>query len=354
MSPLFHWLTLCAYIVPVITLGPTLKFTGNPEVLKEHIEPLTLTCSFKVSDNEVYADVDLEVNFLYLLHETKRTIASISKGQPVATVQYPGSTKVQGQIYDSKDLKDSYLQVTWKNPKLSESGNYFCLAHVSNSTGQDVVIDASIAINVSRSTMEDLASAVSRLRDRADQNEERETENRKRIMRLEGDFNARVDNLSLLLNMQFETVTEIEESTVTPDPLNAPCKPGFKKVTDGLLFACLWTSPYAMSLDGAREDCKDKGAHLLTLKTYEKKKLLQKNNPTKSIWIGLNDQEYEGKFVWEDDNSVCDYSCRQRIFLIGEPNNVSNEDCVEYSPEKHGLNDVFCSDTKYFICEQPF
>uniref|UniRef100_A0A2C9KKT8 C-type lectin domain-containing protein n=1 Tax=Biomphalaria glabrata TaxID=6526 RepID=A0A2C9KKT8_BIOGL len=201
--------------------------------------------------------------------------------------------------------------------------------------------------------MEDLASAVSHLKDRADQNEEREMENRKRIARWLGDFNARVDNLSLLLNMQFETVTEIEESTVTPDPLNAPCKPGFKKVTDGPLFACLWTSTYAMSHDGAREDCKDKGAHLLTLTTYEKKKLLVKNNPTKSIWIGLNDQEYEGKFVWEDDNSVCDYSCRQMIFLKGEPNNVSNEDCVKYSPEKHGLNDVFCSDTEYFICEQP-
>ncbi|XP_055864461.1 uncharacterized protein LOC106077580 isoform X2 [Biomphalaria glabrata] len=294
MTPFLQCLAFCAFIVPVITLGPMLSFTGNPETIIEHIEPLTLTCSFKVSDNKVYEDIGLEARFLYILHETKRTIASISKGQPVAKVQYPGSTKVQGQIYDSKDLKESFLQVTWKNPKLSESGKYFCLAHASNSTGQDVVIDASITINVSRSTMEDLASAVSRLRDRADQNEERETQNRKRIMRLEEDFNVRVANLSLLLNMQFETATEIEESTVTPEPLNAPCKPGFKKVKDGPLFACLWTSTFPLPHDGAREDCK------------------------------------------------------------GEPNNANNEDCVEYSPEKHGLNDVLCSDTKYVICEQPF
>ncbi|KAI8747751.1 C-type lectin-related protein 2 precursor, partial [Biomphalaria glabrata] len=92
------------------------------------------------------------------------------------------------------------------------------------------------------------------------------------------------------------------------------CKVGYNLIKDGSLYACVWVSKVEKNYIDARDDCKAKGGHLLTLKTHEKFQLLLKNDPDKYLWIGLNDRDYENIFIWEDDNSICNTTCQKRIF----------------------------------------
>ncbi|KAI8747764.1 C-type lectin-related protein 2 precursor, partial [Biomphalaria glabrata] len=95
---------------------------------------------------------------------------------------------------------------------------------------------------------------------------------------------------------------------------NVLCNAGFHKITDGQISACVWVSNVSMNYIQARDDCKEKGAHLLTLKTQEKFTLLHKNDPGRYLWIGLTDRLIEDIFKWDDDNSICNPLCRGRLF----------------------------------------
>ena len=65
-------------------------------------------------------------------------------------------------------------------------------------------------------------------------------------------------------------------------------------------------------------------------------------------WIGLNDHDSEGTFVWEDGTTVS-----YTNWHSGEPNDYgSGEDCGQLNFWGDGTwNDQSCSETLYFICE---
>ncbi|CAH1263350.1 MRC1 [Branchiostoma lanceolatum] len=99
----------------------------------------------------------------------------------------------------------------------------------------------------------------------------------------------------------------------------------------------------------ASETCSDEGgtlampkdantnAFLTSLKSYVKS-----NDP---FWFGLVDQHEEGAWEWIDGTPIGKYS----NWKEGEPNNLRNEDCVEYSLTK--WNDQKCSEGNRFICQ---
>ena len=67
----------------------------------------------------------------------------------------------------------------------------------------------------------------------------------------------------------------------------------------------------------------------------------------KSFWLGLNDKEIEGKYVWSDGS---EYSYRN--WREGEPNDKWGEDCtVTMSSLK--WNDEGCERKYFFICKNP-
>ncbi|KAJ7393822.1 hypothetical protein OS493_003488 [Desmophyllum pertusum] len=52
----------------------------------------------------------------------------------------------------------------------------------------------------------------------------------------------------------------------------------------------------------------------------------------KYVWIGLNDIEHEGTFVWEVDNSTVKFS----KWGPGQPNNLADiEHCVTVGANRH-------------------
>nr|XP_039268231.1 CD209 antigen-like protein E [Styela clava] len=72
------------------------------------------------------------------------------------------------------------------------------------------------------------------------------------------------------------------------------------------------------------------------------------------IWIGLNDIEREGVWVWSDGNILTDI--RSIPWRNGEPNNDGNEDCGEYlwRTTDDGVNDTECYSHCAYACEKAF
>ncbi|KAK0067722.1 C-type lectin domain family 4 member M, partial [Biomphalaria pfeifferi] len=103
----------------------------------------------------------------------------------------------------------------------------------------------------------------------------------------------------------------------------------FRLYIKGSVIACVWLSSSVSSYTTARNNCNAMSTHLYTIKTLEKLQILQENYVSNGkIWIGLNDIVEEGVYRWEDDDSICDDSCKTMIHAQNEPNNYGNsEDC---------------------------
>uniref|UniRef100_A0A2C9K0C2 Fibrinogen C-terminal domain-containing protein n=1 Tax=Biomphalaria glabrata TaxID=6526 RepID=A0A2C9K0C2_BIOGL len=143
-----------------------LHFVGDSEFVKELIEPLTLRCSFLASNENAHQDS--AVQFMYILHETNGIIATISRDQPVPTTsQKLSSITLQGELNETIS-KNSYLLVMWRNAKLSDSGKYFCGAHVKNVIGQRDMFQEELVVSVQRPTHDDLVKVVYELQRQVD------------------------------------------------------------------------------------------------------------------------------------------------------------------------------------------
>jgi hypothetical protein len=108
----------------------------------------------------------------------------------------------------------------------------------------------------------------------------------------------------------------------------------------------------------AANACKLQGKELATVDTYERYECfleliaMSGDDPMTNYWIGANDIESEGNFVWiEFGNPVGPFY----PLGSGEPNDVGgNEDCVHFGkPEgaPHLMNDIDCANLMYYICE---
>ena len=110
--------------------------------------------------------------------------------------------------------------------------------------------------------------------------------------------------------------------------------------------------------DAAEDFCQTQDSHLAsvpssTVREYILSSMKKKNIPR--IWLGGNDKDYEGLWVWTDCSFFGFTS-----WASGEPNNVGNEDCIEMwkdwtkSLRGEGMwNDVPCSYYKHpFLCSK--
>ncbi|XP_066275437.1 uncharacterized protein [Branchiostoma lanceolatum] len=70
------------------------------------------------------------------------------------------------------------------------------------------------------------------------------------------------------------------------------------------------------------------------------------------IWIGLNDMDIEGNFVWEDGTSLGSFN----PWMPGQPNNIDEQDCVVIIKATNGdpnqWRDDDCSGSRRVICEK--
>ncbi|KAK0061502.1 BpFREP17.1 [Biomphalaria pfeifferi] len=165
-----------------------LHFYGSSEIITELIEPLTITCLYKTINQGEKVMPALQT--LYILHETKGVIAYINKGQPVVTAMEEVKSKnVKGELYQNK-LKDSYLQLTWTNLKLYDSGKYFCEAHVQYLEGRSEKFTEMLTITVQSPTLNDLVNVIQKLITQVDEDKESIELSKQNIENIREDVNT--------------------------------------------------------------------------------------------------------------------------------------------------------------------
>nr|KAI8751878.1 C-type lectin domain family 4 member E-like [Biomphalaria glabrata] len=126
--------------------------------------------------------------------------------------------------------------------------------------------------------------------------------------------------------------------------------PGFSYWSYGNTGACLWQSTDKLSFATAKLSCAAKGAVLFTLKSVDKLHLAQMFSYR--YYVGLNDLQTEGTFVFDADNTVLDESLKTQLFQADQPDNyLGIEDCVVYVDWAQRINDVPCYYAEYYICE---
>ncbi|KAK0065269.1 BpFREP12.11 [Biomphalaria pfeifferi] len=131
------------------------------------------------------------VQFMYILHEPNDVIATINKYQPVVTTKQESNFNMaKGELSDTK-LQASYIEVSWSYIKLSESGNYFCGAHVMGPDGRSERLNKVLEIIVSNPTFDDLIKVIPKLLRQADKEKENILENKQNIYHIKEDINSK-------------------------------------------------------------------------------------------------------------------------------------------------------------------
>ncbi|OBS81298.1 hypothetical protein A6R68_20517, partial [Neotoma lepida] len=111
---------------------------------------------------------------------------------------------------------------------------------------------------------------------------------------------------------------------------------------------CYFFSTFKQTWKESVTACKEVGAQLVVIKSDEEQSFLQQTSTKKGyMWMGLSDLKQEGKWLWVD-GSPLKWS---QYWSPGEPNNIGDEDCADFSD--NGWNDNLCFTEKFWICKKP-
>ncbi|KAK0417824.1 hypothetical protein QR680_013230 [Steinernema hermaphroditum] len=96
----------------------------------------------------------------------------------------------------------------------------------------------------------------------------------------------------------------------------------------------------------AKDSCHKWGGHLVTVESEAENEFVRSLHH-RFAWIGINDIQKEGEYVWVDGSST-----PFRRWKPGQPDNLDhNENCVEQD-ELGTWNDRFCFLARYYVCER--
>ncbi|XP_066531017.1 CD209 antigen-like protein C [Hoplias malabaricus] len=109
----------------------------------------------------------------------------------------------------------------------------------------------------------------------------------------------------------------------------------------------------------SRDDCTKKGGHLVIITSNEEQDFLSSKSGDLR-WIGLNDLETEGQWMWVNNQSLAETGVsfwHKRPNSLDEPDNwkvedSSGENCAVLGSEYSSWNDVSCRKKKKYICEK--
>ncbi|CAL1548326.1 unnamed protein product, partial [Lymnaea stagnalis] len=119
--------------------------------------------------------------------------------------------------------------------------------------------------------------------------------------------------------------------------------------------ACIGIFNETLNYTQAVNACKEKQSFLISLKNRDKLEILRNEVSTTyaATWIGLDDTDTEGNFIWIEDLTQLNDTLKVQIFNAGEPNNGRDkEHCVQYVSKHKLLNDDDCKELQPYVCEQ--
>ena len=119
---------------------------------------------------------------------------------------------------------------------------------------------------------------------------------------------------------------------------------GCESLTSGGICYSYFTDT-GISWQDARLECVSRGYDLATVTSSEENTLLYSLITSgTSCWIGLNDIDTEGTFLWADGSSSS-----YRSWSSGQPNNVG-EDCVETYGSQYWNDDRCTVNQNCYFC----
>ncbi|XP_023148651.2 CD209 antigen-like protein C [Amphiprion ocellaris] len=145
------------------------------------------------------------------------------------------------------------------------------------------------------------------------------------------------------LNASLTEMTKERDRLQTLSKQIPTCPAGWKMFS----CTCYLLSQASDSWTNGREDCKRQGADLVVINSAEEQTFLSMfaNKPT---WIGLNDIQTEGTWMWVDGTPLT-----LSYWDTDEPNNGGEEDCAQIRTAHNTLwNDVPCTSSLQWICEK--
>ncbi|XP_005085379.1 CD209 antigen-like protein B isoform X2 [Mesocricetus auratus] len=117
-----------------------------------------------------------------------------------------------------------------------------------------------------------------------------------------------------------------------------------------LLGNCYFISKSQRNWSNAVKACQEVEAQLVIIQSDEEQTFLRQTSKAKGpTWMGLSDLNKEATWLWVDGSPLS--SRFQKYWNKGEPNNVGEEDCVEFAGD--GWNDSKCELQKFWICKKP-
>ena len=115
-----------------------------------------------------------------------------------------------------------------------------------------------------------------------------------------------------------------------------------------------WVSDQALNYNEAISQCSAQGAELATINNAEDDTFVSDLMPSSSrpgseqiYWIGLNDIEDEGTFVWQDKSVPTRYNWKH-----DQPDNLTNHNCVVKRKINKKWYDQNCNLKRGFVCSQ--
>ncbi|XP_067877116.1 asialoglycoprotein receptor 1-like [Heterodontus francisci] len=130
------------------------------------------------------------------------------------------------------------------------------------------------------------------------------------------------------------------------------CQPRFECPDQWTLFRqkCYYFSPNVEDWTSSQRFCSSKMSNLAVIDTAEEQGFLKEEIKLTRYWIGLNESDTKGEWVWVDGT---DYASTQTFWAPGEPKDIgSYEGCVGMKSDGK-WNVHSCSQRFNFICERP-
>ncbi|XP_039469872.1 CD209 antigen-like [Oreochromis aureus] len=140
--------------------------------------------------------------------------------------------------------------------------------------------------------------------------------------------------------------TRFEDMTKNRDNLQRKlqdCRENWVAFSDSLYKV----SSEQKSWEESRQDCLQKGADLMIIKSREEQNFA--NQFKKYLWIGLTDSETDGTWTWVDGTRMT-----TSYWNSGEPNGGRKENCgqIKAYDSQNSWNDETCSNQHFWICEK--
>ncbi|GFO43565.1 histone-lysine N-methyltransferase SETMAR [Plakobranchus ocellatus] len=118
-------------------------------------------------------------------------------------------------------------------------------------------------------------------------------------------------------------------------------------------FTCLLEFTSLSSYQNATIACNALGGFLASVRTAEELAMVQVLANKTSMWLGLDDIEEEGVFIWQEDGEKLTVAEYNAVFPVAPNNFNDDQNCIEFREYTLGLNDWYCDYHLKALCEIP-